>query len=172
MEVRMNENERRRRTLAMVALLISSVALVFVGGVAGQTDTPQPIEENASYYDDKNGTTNTTEWVPGDGNATAGGMLDMISRIPGIFIGVGPQDPSKSGAQGYLLTGIVIGGAALFATIGVGVGPIAGSMLGTVLAFVLTMPAIGLIPIWIRPLLLFTLVGIPASAAMLRVFNR
>lgn len=167
----MDENKRKRWTLGLVALAAAVAAMALVGGVAAQqTDTPQPIEDNASYYDYQNGSTNTTGWVPGDGNASAVGMLDMISRIPGMFIGVGPDDPSGSGAQGFLLTGLVIGAAALFATVGVGVGPVAGSMLGTVLAFGLT--TVGLIPVWIQPLLLFTLVGIPASAAMLRVFNR
>lgn len=165
-----NDDERRRRTLAALAVLAVSILACVAGVAAAQTDTPQPIEENASYYDDENGTTNTTEWIPGDGNATAQGMLEMVSRVPGMFIGTGSQDPSGSGYEGFLLTGLVIGAATLMATVGIGIGPVAGAMLGTVVAFGLT--TIGIIPTWIQPLLLFTLVGVPASAAILRVFNR
>lgn len=167
------DKQRKRRTLALVALMLSSVALAFVGGVAGQqtdTPTPGPIEDNASYYDNENESANMTDWVPEDGNASAQGILEMVSRIPGMFIGTGTQDPSGAGYEGVLLTGLVIGGATLFAVVGVGIGPIAGSMIGVVLAYGLTV--VGLVPAWIQPLLLFTLVGIPAAAAMLRVFNR
>jgi len=152
-------------------LLAGLVALVALQGVVAPAlaQTTTPIEDDAPFYDDENGSTNMTGWVPDGGNATADGMLEMIARIPGIFIGSGDMDPSGSGYEGLLLTGVVIGGAALMATRGTGVGPVGGSMIGMVLAYGLT--AIGMLPVWIQPLLLFTLVGVPASAAIIRVFR-
>lgn len=173
-----------KRALAVAAVLAFALAASGVSVVAAQ-DTPQPIENESDYYDNETGETNTTDWIPGDGNVTATGMLDMISRIPGMFIGGGGGvdssgegvdpgeegvDPSGEGYQYILLTGLVIGAAALFATVGTGIGPVAGSMLGMVVAYGLTV--VGIIPPWIQPLLLFTIVGVPASLAMLRVFRR
>lgn len=129
------------------------------------------VANDAPYYEDEDGTVDGGDaWIPGDGNATATGLLGMIARVPSMFLGTGDPDPSGAGFEGVLLTGLVIAAAALFATVGAGVGPIAGSMLGMVLAYGLT--AVGLIPVWIRPLLLFGLVGVPAAIALLRVFRR
>lgn len=157
----------RRHLVA--ALVVCVLAQGLVAPALAQATTTQPIEDDAPYYDDENGSTNMTDWVPDDGNATADGILEMIARIPGIFIGSGDMDPSGSGYEGLLLTGVIIGGAALMSIRGTGVGPVGGSMIGMVLAYGLT--SIGMLPVWIQPLLLFTLVGVPASAAIIRVFR-
>lgn len=149
--------------LLAVILLSSSLAPVLA------QSTPQPIESEAPFYDDENGSTNMSGWVPGDGNATADAVLEFLARTPGIWIGSGDVDPSGSGYEGVLLTALIIGGAALLAMVGTGVGPIAGSMIGMVLAFGMT--TIGIIPLWIQPLLLFALVGVPASKALIQVFR-
>lgn len=156
---------RRHILTGLLALVLLSSSLAPVMAQA----TPQPIESEAPFYDDENGSTNMTDWVPGDGNATADGILEMLARTPGIWIGSGDVDPSGSGYEGALLTALIIGGAALLAMVGTGVGPIAGSMIGMVVAF--AMSTIGMIPLWIQPLLLFALVGVPASKAMIQVFR-
>lgn len=156
---------------AFIAALLALACLHAIVGpaLAQSTPTPGPIETEAPFYDDENASTNMTDWAPDDGNVTADGIMEMIARIPGMFIGVGSQDPSGSGYQGFLLTALVIGGATLMAVRGIGVGPVAGSMIAVVLAYGLTL--IGMLPTWIQPLLLFTLVGVPASAALIRVFR-
>lgn len=158
-----------KRKVAIAGLVVAILLNVGLGYVAAQ-NTQQPVANQAPYYDNKSGSTNTSDWVPGNGNVTASGMLDMISRVPGMIIGTGDIDPSGSGYEGVLLTGLVISGAALAATMGIGIGPVAGSMLGMVMAYGMTV--VGLIPGWIQPLLLFALVGVPAGVAMLRVFRR
>lgn len=159
-----------RRKVALTAVFaVLCLGSLVAPTVAQSTATPQPIDEDAPYYNGTNGTTNMTEWVPNDGNATASGMLEMIARIPGIFIGSGDMDPSGSGYEGFLLTGLVVAAGGFFALVGTGAGPVASSMVGMVLAYGLTF--VGLIPAWIQPLLVFTLVGIPAATAIIRVFR-
>jgi hypothetical protein len=160
-----------RNTILAALVVVAALAVLTPAAAAQSTATPTegPVEEEAPYYDDENGTTNMTEWVPNDGNATSAGILELFARVPGIFIGSGDMDPSGSGYEGFLLTSLFIGAGALTATIGAGVGIIAGTMLATVLAYGLTF--VGMIPVWIRPLLLFTLVGIPAATAIMRVFR-
>lgn len=164
----MIENSKKRK-VAVAGLVIAILLNLGLGYVAAQ-NTQQPVANEAPYYDNESGKTNTTDWVPGNGNVTATGMLDMISRVPGMLIGTGDVDPSGSGYEGVLLTGLVISAGALAATMGIGIGIVAGSMLGMVLAYGMTV--VGIIPGWIQPLLLFAIVGIPAAVAMLRVFRR
>lgn len=158
-----------RATILSVVLAVACLAALLSPVAAQSTDTPQPIDQEAPYYNDSNGTTNMTGWVPNDGNATGASMLEMISRVPGIFIGSGDMDPSGSGYQGFLLTGLIVSAAGLFAMVGTGAGPIASSMVGMVLAYGLTF--VGLVPEWIQPLLVFTIVGVPAATAIIRVFR-
>lgn len=157
------------RVVAAVVGLLAVTAFVAMASPAAAQSTPQPIENNTTYYDGENGTTNMTGWVPGDGNVTADGLLNLLARIPGIFIGSGGLDPSSSGYQGVLITGAVIVGGTAMAAVGTGVGIVAGAMISMVLAFGLTI--VGIVPEWIRPLLLFALVGVPASRAIISVFR-
>lgn len=154
--------QRRFVVVALFACVLAASAIV--PAAAAQ----EPIKTDAPFYDGENGTTNTTGWLPDGGNATADGMLEMLARIPGIYIGSGGLDPSGSGYQGILLLGLVIASSALFAMRGAGVGPIAGSMIGLTVAFGLT--TTGIAPRWVQPLLLFAL-GIPVATAVIRVFQ-
>lgn len=168
--LRSDPRGRRIASLFVATLLAVALLAPLAAALAPGVATAGNVAQKAPLYDGETATPNMTEWVPGDGNATAGGMLELLARFPGIYIGTGEPDPSGSGFEGVLLTGLVVAGAGLLAVAGTGVGPIAGTMVGLLFAFALT--TVGLIPIWIQPLLIFALVGVPAARAILRVFGR
>jgi hypothetical protein len=138
--------------LIVVAVLISGLLLAVGSATA------------AGYYN------NSTGVVQDDTpqNATLKNIVEIVVDLSPSIIGAGEQDPSNTGFQGFLLVGLAYGGATVAAIIGAGVGPIGGSILGSVIAYGLV--DLGFAPPWFKPLLLF-FVGILGFMAFRRVVD-
>lgn len=145
-----------RRTLIALVAVIVAVALVAVIPAAGQ---------NASYYNNSSGV------VQSDGpeNATLDNILDAAVSLSPSLIGTGEQDPSNTGFQGFLLTGLVYGGVTVAAMAGTGIGMVGGSILGIFASYAFV--DLGYAPGWLKPLLLIG-VGTAAFLMFRRVVDR
>jgi len=132
-------------------LLVASLALG-AGAAAADVD----------YYN------NSSKVVQGDTPAepTLDNIVDLFVSLSPDIIGTGEQDPSGSGFQGVLLTGLMWSGALAGAMIGTGIGPIGGGVVATTLSYGLV--DAGYAPVWLKPILLFG-VGIFAFIALRRV---
>ena len=164
--------QNRRQTVIATALLLTSVLLVGtvvvflqpVGTSAAANNTTN-ISDQAPYYDNESNISNPDPgWFNG-GNVTLDGVVDMVTRIPGYIIGTGQQDQSGTGFIGVLLTGLLMAGGALGMIMGAGVGAIGGTIVALAVGFGLT--TVGLAPAFIRPILLFA-IGILAATAFRR----
>jgi hypothetical protein len=145
---------RNTQTVVALVAVIVAVALVAVIPAAG-----------ADYYNNSSGV------VQSDGpeNATLDNILDAAVSLSPSLIGTGEQDPSNTGFQGFLLTGLVYGGVTLMAMAGVGIGAVGGSVLGILASYAFI--DLGYAPVWIKPLLL---IGVGAAAFLMfrRVVDR
>jgi len=141
------------QVVALVAVIVA-VALVAVIPAAG-----------ADYYNNSSGV------VQSDGpeNATLENILDAAVSLSPSLIGTGEQDPSNTGFQGFLLTGLVYGGVTVAAMAGTGIGMVGGSILGIFASYAFV--DLGYAPAWIKPLLLIG-VGTAAFLMFRRVVDR
>jgi len=128
-------------------LLFLTVILAAVGGFVFVMSSGASAE--ADYYNNSSGVVQPD--VPN--NATLQNILELAVELSPNLIGTGEQDPSGTGFQGILLTGLAFAGATVASIIGVGVGPIGGSIIGAMVSYGLV--DLGFAPPWIKPLLLF-----------------
>jgi len=149
---------RNGRIVAYVTIIGFMIVLAF--GLAGVA-----AGQNASYYNNSSGV------VQSDGpeNATLENVLDAAVSLSPSLIGTGEQDPSNTGFQGFLLTGLVYGGVTVAAMAGTGIGMVGGSILGIFASYAFV--DLGYAPGWIKPLLLIG-VGTAAFLMFRRVVDR
>lgn len=163
----MMEKQRRPRLVVGVGLVIGAILVLSLlgGSAAAQTTTTnQTLNDTAPYYENGSSDVDWGDWVPG-GQANVSNLGDLLGRIGPAIIGVGVNDPSGTGTQGYLLTGLAVAGGVGAATIGAGVGPVGGLSIGLTLAYGLS--ALGLAPPWIRAVTVFV-VGLIVARAFRR----
>lgn len=139
-----------------------SAAVLGVVLLAGLLVGPASVAADADYYN------NSSRVVQGDApaDATLDNILGLFVDLSPDIIGTGERDPSGTGFQGVLLTGLMWAGALAGAMIGTGVGPVGGGVVATTLAYGLV--DAGYAPVWLKPILLFG-VGIFAFIALRRV---
>lgn len=152
----------RRRLIGTIALLLAVLVAAWVLWMTASV--PMRVDAQADYYNDTNTTGAADGWF-GDGEPTLDQIVGMVTRVPDYVIGTGQQDPSGTGYQGMLLTGLIMIGASVSAVAGLGVGPVGGAAVGLTVGFGLA--RIGLAPPWVRVIMLFGL-GILAAAAIRR----
>jgi len=123
--------------------ILVGIALLVIGAAVATPAAGQ------SYYN------NSTGIVSSDSprNATLSNIVDVAVSVSPTLIGTGEQDPSGTGFEGVLLTGIVFAGSALAAMARTRVGPVGGAILGAVVSYGLV--DLGYAPAWVKPLLLF-----------------
>jgi len=127
------------------AICIGAVVMV-VGVLAIGSATAQT---NATYYNNSSGVVQSS----GPSNATLDNILDQaVSLSPSLIGQPGVKDPSGTGFQGVLLTGLVFAGVATAAMAGTGIGAVGGSVLGVFASYAFV--DLGFAPPWIKPLLL------------------
>lgn len=142
--------------LALAFVVLVSAILVF--GQAGAA-------ANAPYYDNQSGVVSSSS----PSNATLHNITKAAVSLAPSLIGTGAQDPSATGFQGFLLTGLVFGGTALMGMAGAGLGAIGGSILGLFVSYGFV--DLGYAPAWLKPLLLIG-VGTLAFVMFRRVLDR
>lgn len=166
--------DRTSLTLSGVAVGVLTVVVVLsivAGGVAAQETTTETntssIENNSDYY---NGTidVNSGPWFDGIEDASLDSLGQMATRLGTFFVGTGTQDPSGTGFQGALLTGVIMAAALVGSIASVGVGPVGGSVIAVVIGYGMT--EVGLAPSWFRILLLFA-IGIIAFVSLSNVME-
>jgi len=130
--------------IGLIALNLLTLPVVVFGGVGAAQSGYTPVP----YYENESGV------VQSDGpqNATLDNILDAAVSLTPTLIGTGEQDPSNTGFQGFLLTGLVFGGVAVAAMAGTGIGAVGGSILGIFASYAFV--DLGYAPVWIKPLLL------------------
>lgn len=157
-------DSRRRQIGATLALLGAVLLTAYVLWLFATV--PIAADAQADYYNDTNASDGAADgWFGDGGDPTLDQLVDMATRVPAYVIGTGEQDPSGSGYEGVLLTGLVMVGSAAMAIVGVGVGPVGGTAVGLTVGFGLA--RVGLAPPWLRVVMLFGL-GILAAAAIRR----
>lgn len=150
-----------KRTFLVLAAL--ALAIAALSAPAAATD----INETAPYYNNSSSDVSTNGWLPGE-NATLDNMGDMLVRLGPYLIGTGDMDPSDTGFQGLLLTGLVMAGALLGAIATLPVGAAGGSVLAVVVGYGMT--SLGFAPSWFRTMLLFG-VGLIAFVAFASILD-
>lgn len=150
----------------LVASLAVVGAILLVAGV-GVAQNNTTINDTAPYYNNSTGNVSSAGWVPSE-NATLDSIGQMSTRFLSTFIGFGQLDSSGTGYQGVLLLSVIIGGVTIAATVGTGVGPVGGSILGMTTGYGLV--GIGIAPVWVKPILLFG-IGITAAVAFKRILR-
>lgn len=128
-------------------LAVAVVLLVLVGGLlAGVVVGPASA---ADYYNNSSGV------VQPDApeNVTLDSLVGITVDLAPDLIGTGEQDPSATGFQGVLLTGVTFAFVAVGAMIGTGIGTVGGTVLGLTVSYGLV--DVGYAPQWIKVLLLF-----------------
>jgi hypothetical protein len=141
---------KRTKTLLSTGAVLGALVLLLVAPATAQT--------NATYYNNSSGVVQSDS----PENATFENILDMAVSLSPSLIGTGEQDPSKTGFEGVLLTGLVYGGSTVVAMAATSVGPIGGSILGVLVSYGFV--DLGFAPDWIKPLLLL---GIGALAFLM-----
>lgn len=149
----MNKHKRRSVGLAAGFLALAIVVTSIMSPVAAQ-----------GYYNNSSGVVvdDTPE------NATLSNIVSLAVDLSPSLFGVGEQDPSGTGFQGFLLVGLVFAGVSAGMIGGAGTGPIGGLVLGSLVSYGLV--DLGFAPAWIKPLLLFG-VGLLAFVAFQRVLR-
>lgn len=141
------------------------------GSVAAQetttTTNTSDIENNSQYYNGSKDV-NTGPWFDGIGDASLDSLGQMATRLETFFIGTGAQDPSGTGFQGALLTGVIMAAALVGSVASIGVGPVGGSVIAVVVGYGMT--EVGLAPNWFRILLLFA-IGVIAFVSLTNVME-
>jgi hypothetical protein len=133
------------------------------------TPTPGPnASDVAPMYDDASASDVEAEqdaWLAGIEEPTLPAMLDLLTRVGVVWIGVGGAQ--GGGPAGVLLTGLVVLGAVLSTATTARVGPVAGGALAT--ATILVLGSLGLAPQWVIAVALF-LLGAVAVGVLRRSF--
>lgn len=137
------------------------LALLVVGLLLG---TGVATANHSSYYNNSSGVVQPNA----PRNANLSNIVGLAIQLSPDLIGTGEQDPSGTGFQGVLLTGLVFAGVSLGTIVGIGVGSVAGTILGTVVAYGLV--DLGYAPPWIKPVLLFA-IGVLTFIMFKRVFR-
>ncbi len=150
------KKQQKRRALGVVA---GMVALALVS-----TALLGPVAAQAGYYNNSSGVVQSD--VPE--NTTLENILDLAVELSPSLFGVGEQDPSGSGFQGVLLVGLVFAGVSGGLIGAAGVGPIGGTILGSLVSYGLV--DLGFAPQWVKPLLLFG-IGTLAFVMFRRLFR-
>lgn len=150
-----------KRTLLVLAAL--ALAIATLSAPVAATD----INETAPYYNNSSSNVSTNGWLPGE-NATLDNLGDLLVRTGPYLIGTGDMDPSGTGFQGLLLTGLLMTGALLGSIAILPVGAAGGSVLAVVVGYGMT--SIGFAPSWFRTMLLFG-VGVIVSVAFVRTLD-
>jgi len=154
-----------KRLLALVAVV--ALVGIAVGTPAVSATDNDTLNETAPYYNNSSTSVATDGWIPGE-NATLDNMGQLLTRIGPYLIGTGDMDPSDTGYQGILLTGLLMLGALLGAIATLPVGAPGGSVIAVVVGYAMT--SLGYAPSWFRALLVFG-VGVIAFVAFLRTLD-
>jgi outer membrane lipoprotein SlyB len=132
--------ERQFRRGRIVAGALVAVALLAL--------TAPSVAQNATYYNNSSAVVQTDS--PSEANLTT--IVDAAVSLSPSLIGTGEQDPSGTGFQGILLTGLVFGGVALGSMAGTRIGAVGGTVLGSFVSYAFV--DLGYAPAWLKPLLL------------------
>lgn len=144
---------KRAVSVMLSVVLLGVIVLSFTGAGAAQ-----------GYYNDTSGVVQPDS--PSQANVS--NIVSQIVELPPSFIGTGVQDPSGTGFQGVLLTGLVFAGVSVGAMAGAGVGTVGGTVLGSLVAYGLV--DLGYAPEWTKILLLIG-IGIITFSAFRRVLE-
>jgi len=150
----MKEHKRRALTVVFGFVSLGLVTTLLLGPAAAQ----------AGYYNNTSGVVQSD--VPED--ATLENILDLAVELSPSVFGVGEQDPSGSGFEGVLLVGLAFGGVSAMMIGAAGVGPIGGTILGSLVSYGLV--DLGFAPQWAKPMLLFG-IGVLAFVMFRRIFR-
>lgn len=157
-----------KRRLMPLLMVLAVIGLLFVGTVGPAT--AQTLSNNSTYYDNASANASSVGsagWF-GSGDATLPEIVGFVVRIPTEIIGIGGPDQSGTGFQGFMLTGLLMSGAALSAIFGAGLSPIGGTITAFTMGTALT--SVGYAPRWLLPVMLFGL-GILLTLAIRRAIQ-
>lgn len=152
---RTDDAERRPRAvgLALALLVIASgLMLLFVPAAGAQSSN---ISNVSPYYANQSSSVDNASWYDGVGNATIDSMGRMATRLGPYFIGTGELDPSGTGFQGVLLTGIVMSIMFVGSWAMLPLGSVGGGVLSVIVGYGMT--ELGLAPQWFRVILVFAI---------------
>lgn len=145
-------------------LVVLGVALLFLSAPAAAQNATN-VSDVAPYYANQSSSVPNSSWYQGIDNATLDSMGQMATRLGPYFVGTGGMDPSGTGFEGVLLTGIIMVGMFVGAVGMLPVGSVGGGVLAVVVGYGMT--EIGLAPGWFRVILVFA-VGVIAFVAFLQ----
>lgn len=148
------------------AVLVFAVLTIAVATISAPVAAAD-INETAPYYDNSSKNVSTDGWLPGE-NATLDNMGKLLTRLGPYIIGTGDMDPSGTGFQGLLLTGLLMTGALVGSIATLPVGAAGGSVLAIVVGYGMT--SLGFAPSWFRVMLVYG-VGVIVFVAFARVLD-
>lgn len=119
---------------------------------------------HSNYYNNSSGVVQPDS----PSNATLSNIVGLAVELTPDIIGTGEQDPSGSGFEGVLLTGLVFAGVTVAIMAGTGMGSVGGTILGAVVSYGLV--DLGFAPPWVKTVLLFC-IGVLAFVMFKRVFR-
>jgi hypothetical protein len=147
---------------AVGALALVLCSLVLVPGVGTATaandstsSTTESLNDTAPYYDDQDSNVSFDSWMEGRETPSLSNVTHYLTRVSGFIIGYDTADGGSGGPAGVMITALIMFGAFIGATAGVGVGPVGGATISMVAAAGLS--AAGIAPVWMYGIAVFGL---------------
>lgn len=157
---------RGRTIVALVALVAVTFAFVIIPAAVfstGSLAAPDNVSNKSPYYANNTTAIDNTSWFAGRENATLDNSLNMLTRISTFVIG---GSSGGVGAEGALITGLIVFGAVSGLTGTSRVGTVGGAVMGV--AVIAALVEAGLAPFWTYGIVLFA-VGAVATKVFIRV---
>jgi hypothetical protein len=148
-------NWKHLGTVGALALVLCSLVLMPGAGTATAANdtTTASLNDTAPYYDNESSNVSFDSWMSGHETPSLSNVTHYLTRVSGFIIGYDTAGGGGGGPAGVMITALIMFGAFIGATAGVGVGPVGGATISMVAAAGLT--AAGIAPTWIYGVALF-----------------